>query len=52
MIFDIRKATSADLKHLVSFALEEAKEAEGVKKDSNRVRRGIRTALNDDSIAR
>ena len=51
MIFDIRKATSADLKNLVAFALEEAKEAEGVKKDSNRVRRGIRTALNDDSIA-
>ncbi len=51
MSFDIRKATTADLKLLVSFALEEAKEAEGVKKDSKRVRRGIMTALNDDSIA-
>ncbi len=51
MSFDIRKATTADLNHLVSFALEEAKEAEGVKKDSKRVRRGIMTALNDDSIA-
>jgi GNAT superfamily N-acetyltransferase len=51
MTFDIRKATYADLKRLVSFALEEAKEAEGIKKDSNRVRQGITTALNDDSIA-
>ena len=51
MRFHIRKATSADLKSLVSFAVAEAKEAEGVKKDSERVRRGISTALKDDSIA-
>ena len=51
MTLHIRKATSADLKSLVSFAVAEAKEAEGVKKDSEQVRRGITTALNDDSIA-
>ena len=51
MTFHIRKATSADLQSLVSFAVAEAKEAEGVKKDSERVRQGITTALNDDSIA-
>ena len=51
MTFHIRKATSADLKRLVSFAVAEAKEAEGVKKDTERVRQGITTALNDDSIA-
>ena len=51
MAFDIRKATSADLEKLVSFATEEAREAEGVTKDINRVRQGIRTALEDESIA-
>ena len=51
MTFHIRKATSADLKSLVSFAVSEAKEAEGVEKDSERVRQGITTALNDASIA-
>jgi GNAT superfamily N-acetyltransferase len=52
MALDIRKAKSADLESLVSFAVAEAKEAEGVKKDSERVRQGVTTALNDDSIAR
>lgn len=51
MTFHIRRAASADLGSLVSFAVAEAKEAEGVKKDSERVRQGITTALNDDSIA-
>jgi GNAT superfamily N-acetyltransferase len=51
MTFHIRKATSADLKSLVQFAVAEAKEAEGVKKDAERVRQGIATALNDESIA-
>jgi len=51
MAFDIRRARSADLESLVSFALAEAKEAEGIKKDSERVRQGVTTALNDDSIA-
>ena len=51
MTTHIRKATSADLKSLVSFAVAEAKEAEGVKKDSKRVRQGVTTALNDASIA-
>ena len=52
MTFHIRRATSADLERLVSFAVAEAKEAEGIKKDSERVRQGVTTALNDDSIAR
>ncbi len=51
MALDIRRAKSADLESLVSFAVAEAKEAEGVKKDSERVRQGVTTALNDDSIA-
>lgn len=51
MAFDIRKAKSADLETLVSFAVAEAKEAEGVKKDLDRVRQGVKTALDDDSIA-
>ncbi len=51
MIFDIRRATSADIESLVSFALAEAKEAEGATKDLNRVRQGIGTALKDDAIA-
>ena len=51
MALDIRRAKSADLESLVSFAVAEAKEAEGVKKDSERVRQGVTTALNDDSIS-
>ena len=51
MTFHIRRATPADLESLVSFAVAEAQEAEGVKKDSERVRQGVTTALNDDSIA-
>jgi GNAT superfamily N-acetyltransferase len=51
MALDIRRAKSADLESLVSFAVAEAKEAEGVKKDSERVRQGVTAALNDDSIA-
>ena len=52
MTFHIRRATSADLERLVSFAVAEAKEAEGIEKDSEQVRLGVTTALNDDSIAR
>jgi GNAT superfamily N-acetyltransferase len=51
MAFDIRRAKTADLESLVSFAVAEAKEAEGVKKDLDRVRQGVTTALADDSIA-
>ena len=51
MAFDIRRAKSTDLESLVSFAIAEAKEAEGVKKDINRVRQGVTTGLADDSIA-
>ena len=52
MTFHIRRATSADLERLVSFAVAEAKEAEGIEKDSEQVRQGVTTALNDGSIAR
>jgi GNAT superfamily N-acetyltransferase len=51
MAFDIRRATSADIESLVSFAIAEAREAEGATKDMNRVHQGIRTALEDDAIA-
>ena len=51
MALDIRRAKSADLESLVSFAVAEAREAEGIKKDSERVRQGVATALRDDSIA-
>lgn len=51
MAFDIRRAKSTDLDSLVAFAIAEAKEAEGVKKDINRVRQGVTAALADDSIA-
>ena len=51
MAFDIRRAKSTDLESLVSFAVAEAKEAEGVKKDINRVRQGVSTGLADESIA-
>ena len=51
MALDIRRAKSADLESLVAFAVAEAEEAEGIKKDSNRVRQGVTAALNDDSIA-
>jgi GNAT superfamily N-acetyltransferase len=51
MAFDIRRARSADLESLVSFAVVEAKEAEGITKDPERVRQGITTALHDESVA-
>ena len=51
MAFDIRRAKSTDLEGLVSFAVEEAKEAEGINKDINRVRQGVSTGLADESIA-
>ena len=51
MAFDIRRAKTADLESLVSFAVAEAKEAEGIKKNLDRVRQGVTTALQDDAIA-
>ena len=51
MTFHIRRAKTADLESLVSFAIAEAKEAEGIKKDSERVRQGITTALHNESVA-
>ena len=51
MDIQTRKATLADLDQLVSFAVAEATEAEGISKMHERVREGIKTALCDDSFA-
>jgi GNAT superfamily N-acetyltransferase len=51
MDIKVRKATLGDLERLVSFAIAEANEAEGISKTHERVREGIKTALCDDSIA-
>ena len=47
----IRKAELRDLPYLVDFTSEEAREAEGRKEISETLRRGIKTALDDSSIA-
>jgi GNAT superfamily N-acetyltransferase len=51
MDYVIRRANLTDLGQLVEFTLREAKEAEGISKDNEIVRRGIRTALEDESVA-
>ena len=51
MDIQVRKANLADLERLVSFAVAEANEAEGILKTRERVRKGIKTALQDNSIA-
>lgn len=51
MPFYVRKAELTDLEKLVSFAISEALEAEGITKEPERVRGGIRAALNDDTLA-
>ena len=51
MDYVIRRANLTDLRQLVEFTLREAKEAEGISKDNEIVRRGIRTALEDESVA-
>ncbi len=47
----VRRATLSDLPLLVEFVAEEAREAEGINKDLGTLEKGIRTALEDDSIA-
>lgn len=47
----IRRAHLADLKTLLDFALSEAKEAEGIRVNRGQVRKGIRAALEDESVA-
>jgi GNAT superfamily N-acetyltransferase len=51
MDIQTRKATLADLERLVSFAVAEANEAEGITKTHERVRKGIKAGLCDDSVA-
>jgi len=51
MDIQVRKATLTDLERLVSFAVAEANEAEGLPKTHERVQEGINTALCDDSVA-
>jgi GNAT superfamily N-acetyltransferase len=52
MNFFVRIANIDDLDTLVSFTLAEAKEAEGIKKSSVIVRKGIKAALENPTIAR
>jgi len=47
----IRRANLTDLGQLVEFTLREANEAEGIRKNREKVRKGIRTALEDESVA-
>ena len=51
MDYVIRRAKLTDLGQLVEFGLSEAKEAEGTGKSSEKVRVGIRAALEDESVA-
>ena len=51
MDIQVRKAILTDLERLVSFAVAEANDAEGISKAHERVREGIKKALQDDSIA-
>ncbi|MGD9347287.1 MAG: GNAT family N-acetyltransferase [Candidatus Aminicenantes bacterium] len=47
-----RRAELSDLEILVSFAVQEAKEAEGIELSLENVRRGISSALANDSLGR
>lgn len=47
----IRRAEHSDLKTLVGFSLQEAREAEGAEKSGDDVRRGIEVALRDPAAA-
>ena len=49
--YTLRRATTDDLETIVGFTLEEAREAEGLKKDANGVGRGVSTSLEDPSVA-
>jgi ribosomal protein S18 acetylase RimI-like enzyme len=51
MDYLIRRADLADLEQLVEFTLSEAEEAEGTGQDGEKARRGIRRALEDESVA-
>jgi ribosomal protein S18 acetylase RimI-like enzyme len=49
--YGIRKASRDDLEALIAFTLGEAREAEGVELDADDVTRGVRTGLEDPSVA-
>lgn len=51
MDYVVRRARLSDLGQLVELTLREANEAEGIGKNREQVRKGIRTALEDESVA-
>jgi ribosomal protein S18 acetylase RimI-like enzyme len=51
MDYVVRRANIGDLEQLVEFTLAEAMDAEGAGKDRERARKGIRAALEDESVA-
>jgi ribosomal protein S18 acetylase RimI-like enzyme len=51
MDYLVRRAKADDLERLVEFTLSEAWESEGTRLDPGKARRGIHTALEDESVA-
>ena len=51
MNYVVRRADLGDLGQLVEFTISEAREAEGVSKEPEKAREGIRAALEDESFA-
>jgi L-amino acid N-acyltransferase YncA len=49
--YSLRRAEVTDLETIVGFTLEEAREAEGLDKDADGIRRGVSTGLEDPSVA-
>jgi len=49
--YRLRRADTGDLETIVGFTLEEAREAEGLDKDADGIRRGVSIGLEDPSVA-
>lgn len=49
--YSVRTANVSDLETIVAFTMAEARDAEGANKDVGGVRRGVRMALEDPSLA-
>ena len=49
--YSLRRAEVTDLERIVAFTLEEAREAEGLDKDAEGIRRGVLAGLEDPSVA-
>lgn len=49
--YTIRRATAADLKTIIGFTLDEAREAEGLELDAGAVTRGVLAGLEDPSLS-